>query len=55
MLIAINRSHGILVLIILMVLNSVMNEETEKSMKSKEQRMQTKVRLEGLMKNIDLE
>lgn len=32
-----------------------MNEETEKSMKSKEQRMQTKNRLDGLMKNIDVE
>ena len=34
---------------------SIMNEETEKSMKSKETRMQAKVKLEALMKQIDIE
>jgi hypothetical protein len=33
----------------------IMNDENEKSMKSKETRMQAKVRLEALMKNIDVE
>ena len=32
-----------------------MKEESEKFMKSKEQRMQSKMKLEGLMKNIDIE
>ena len=32
---------------------SIMNEESEKSRKTKEQRMQAKVRLEALMKQID--
>ena len=31
----------------------IADEETEKSRKSKEQRMQAKNKLEGLMKNID--
>lgn len=30
-----------------------MNDEAEKSRKSKEQRMQAKLRLEAIMKNID--
>ncbi len=33
----------------------IMSEETEKSRKAKEQRMQAKVKLEGLMKNINQE
>jgi hypothetical protein len=34
---------------------SIMNEESEKSRKTKELRMQAKTKLENLMKQIDLE
>ena len=38
-----------------LLIYSIMQEESDKSMKSKELRMQTKNKLETLMKNIDVE